>query len=555
MAAEDWGLSAEQARQLTAEVICAAHSEPNADFGEGYWCDHWTYNLDLIESYLAVYPERKDALLFEDPRCRWYETRVKVNPRAKRYCMTESGLRQYHALDENAKETSRKWMQTADGTDARSTLAEKLILLCVIKTATLDAAGMGVEMEGGRPGWYDALNGLPGLLGSSMAESCELARLLDFTAEALEHRGGAIALYSEISSLLTDVTHVLSAEEDPFTRWDRMNRLKEAYRENTLTGFRGTQETVSCSNAAVMLQAMEGVVLDGIRKAEAMNGGLIPTYFTFTATEIENTPDGPLPKALVPKALPLFLEGPVRYFKLKLSDDEKTALAEKVQKSGLYDRKLRMYKVNESLSGVSYEAGRALAFTPGWLENESVWLHMEYKYLLELLKNGLYDQFSQAFRDAAVPFLNPDTYGRSPLENSSFIASSANPDPSIHGRGFVARLSGSTAEFLHMWQIMFFGDPPFRLADGALQLRFSPFIPDYLMPGDDCIEAAFLGHIRVVYHTDGLPALIPGKTHPRRYILSYSDGTRKTVNASALDQEDALAVRDGKVTAIDIFME
>ena len=24
--------------------------------GEGYWVDHWTYNLDLIESYLSIFP-------------------------------------------------------------------------------------------------------------------------------------------------------------------------------------------------------------------------------------------------------------------------------------------------------------------------------------------------------------------------------------------------------------------------------------------------------------------------------------------------------------------
>lgn len=151
MAAEDWGLSREDVQAFTAQVICASDSEPNADFGEGYWCDHWTYNLDLIESYLSVYPERKEQLLFEDPRYRWYDTRVLVNPRPKRYCVTENGLRQYHALDEQAKQSHGKWMQTADGAEARSTLMEKLILLCAIKTATLDAAGMGVEMEGGPP--------------------------------------------------------------------------------------------------------------------------------------------------------------------------------------------------------------------------------------------------------------------------------------------------------------------------------------------------------------------------------------------------------------------
>ena len=32
------------------------------------------------------------------------------------------------------------------------------------------------------------------------------------------------------------------------------------------------------------------------------------------------------------------------------------------------------------------QIGRMMAFVPGWLENQSVWLHMSYKYYLELLR-------------------------------------------------------------------------------------------------------------------------------------------------------------------------
>lgn len=554
MAAEDWGMSRADAQAFTAQVICASQSEPNADFGEGYWCDHWTYNLDLIESYLSVYPEKKDQLLFDEPRYRWYDTRVLVNPRPKRYCVTENGLRQYHALDEHAKQPRDKWMQTADGTDARSTLVEKLVLLCAIKSSTLDAAGMGVEMEGGRPGWYDALNGLPGILGSSMAESCELARLLAFTAGALEDREGSVSLFAEVAGLVADVSRALLSGQDPFLRWDRLNRIREDYRSRTRLGYQGARREVPCQTLAAALREMEKMVLAGIEKAKAMHGGLIPTYFTFRADSWEETPEGPMPTSLTPTALPLFLEGPVRYLKLDLPQEEKQLLASLVKESGLYDRKLHMYKVNESLAGVSFEAGRALAFTPGWLENESIWLHMEYKYLLELLKNGLYAQFAEAFRDAAVPFLDPQVYGRSPLENSSFLASSANPDPATHGRGFVARLSGSTAEFLQIWQLMFFGKAPFRLEGGALTLEFAPCVPAYLMPEDGQLEATFLGHIPVIYHAPGLPELVPGKTKPARYALTYADGTRKTIAGSKLGPAEALAVRSGSVTSIHITM-
>lgn len=555
MAAEDWGMEETDALALTAAALCAADHEPNADFKEGYWCDHWTYNLDLIERYLSVYPEREEALLFEERRYRWYESRAVVKPRAKRYHLTGRGLRQYDALDEEAKAgVSRKWTPAGEE-QAVSTLMEKLLLLCAVKTATLDAAGMGVEMEGGKPGWYDALNGLPGLLGSSMAESCELARLLAFTRKALARKPGQVELYEEIAALLERVAEVLSEEPDTFRRWDLLNTAKERYRAETDFGFSGARKSVGRDALVRMLAGMEEAVLDGIRAAVSMGGGICPTYFTFEANGVTDTPDGPMPAALAPTPLPLFLEGPVRWLKLDWPRREKTELARRVKESALYDRELGMYKVNASLTGVSFEAGRAVAFSPGWLENESIWLHMEYKYLLELLKSGLYEEFVQAFHTAAVPFLDPERYGRSPLENVSFLASSANPDPARWGQGFVARLSGSTAEFLQMWQLMFFGLTPFRWVDGELRLELKPFVPDYLMGPDGTVRAMFLGSVRVTYRASGCKALVPGRTVPVRWMLTGRDGARTAIDGSHLSDHWARAVRAGEVAAIDVEME
>ena len=581
MAAEDAGLSDQKVRQLMAEVMCAAESRPCAEFKEGYWCDHWTYNLDLIESYLTVFPEKEEALLFEHCRYRWYESPVSVNPRTKRYVMTERGLRQYQALDETAQEEKKEqnWMCTADGKEARSTLIEKLLLLCAIKTATLDPAGMGVEMEGGKPGWYDALNGLPGLLGSSMAESCELARLLHFTAAALEKRGGNISVYCEIANLLEETDRILreteAADESrtireagaadrnctirrsdaAWLRWDRLNSMKEAYRSAALRGYSGERRQLSALETAEYLRRMEETAANGIRKAESCTDGICPTYFIFEANQVINTSDGLMPVEFTPCVLPLFLEGPVHRMKLPGTEAEKRVMALRMKESSLYDEALQMYKVNAGLTDVSLEAGRAKAFTPGWLENESIWLHMEYKWMLELLKSGLYDAFAEAFRNAAVPFLDAERYGRSPLENVSFIASSANPDASVHGRGFVARLSGSTAEFLQMWQIMFFGRTPLKLEDGKLHLKLTPFIPDYLMPEDGVVEAMFLGHIPVVYRAAGCRALIPGKTEAVRYILTGADGKEETVEGAELSERYAKAVRDGQIAMIQVTMQ
>ena len=41
-------------------------------------------------------------------------------------------------------------------------MISKLCILGMLKFSTLDPYGMGVEMEGGKPGWNDAMNGLPG---------------------------------------------------------------------------------------------------------------------------------------------------------------------------------------------------------------------------------------------------------------------------------------------------------------------------------------------------------------------------------------------------------
>ena len=223
--------------------------------------------------------------------------------------------------------------------------------------------------------------------------------------------------------------------------------------------------------------------------------------------------------------------------RLKLNDDTATkeALCRSVRGSALYDRELKMYRVNTSLSDASFELGRAVAFTPGWLENGSIWLHMEYKYLLEMLRAGLYAAFFEDFRNAAIPFLDPERYGRSTLENSSFLVSSLNPDESLHGRGFVARLSGSTVEFLHMWRIMMFGESPFSSSQKGLTLAFRPAIPAYLIGKDKMIAATFLGRTQVEYHFDAIQDYIPGA-----YSMSEAE----------ILGDDAEAVREGLAAKI-----
>ena len=179
---------------------------------------------------------------------------------------------------------------------------------------------------------------------------------------------------------------------------------------------------------------------------------------------------------------------------------------------------------------------------------------MEYKYLLELLRAGLYEAYFEALETTLVPFLDPKVYGRSILENSSFIASSANPNEKIHGRGFVARLSGSTAEFLHMWQIMMIGEAPFKLEEGALTLSFAPAIPNYLVGADKEIKCQFLGDIEVTYHLSEAKAVTPGHTKVGAITLIYKDGSTK-VGEGKLKGQLAEDVRNHEVAQIHIELQ
>ncbi len=538
--------------EVFQRIMEESDRDVNASFGEGYWSDHWTYNLDLVEEYLSLYPDREEELLFEKEYT-YFASQIRINPRSKRYEVVDGKVRQYHALDESSRrKTGAKLLQTAKGETYVGTLLEKLILMCTVKTAALDPMQMGIDMEGGKPGWYDALNGLPGILGSSMAETYELARMLNYTVEALERHCKEVVLFEEIADLLQDLVRITEAESDAVRCWNAVNDRKEQYWKAVYDGISGRQVTLTADVAASLLKVLQEKVNAGIRKAEEIGQGICPTYFYYDVTDYTEDQAGIHPTAFECRRVPHFLEGPVRYLKLDLEDEKKRELYRKVKDSDLYDSKLRMYKVNGSLESASYELGRCRCFTPGWLENESIWLHMEYKYLLEVLRSGLYDEYARDLETALIPFMDPEVYGRSILENSSFIASSANPDEKIHGKGFVARLSGSTIEFLSMWKLMMFGKTPFRMRDGELIFEPTPVIPDYLLGEDKKITARFMSMTDVTYHFPEKKDYFPGTYSIEEIRITGKDGQEITVIGGCLRGDTARLLRDGQVSKLEI---
>jgi hypothetical protein len=461
-------------------------------------------------------------------------------------------------------------MRTAHGQGEvyRTTVFAKLLGLALLKFATLDPLGMGVEMEAGKPGWYDALNGLPGLFGSSLCETYELERLLNFLREAIEERrAGTVELPAEQHTLLQEVASALEAWLDSddadraFQYWDAVAAARETYRERVRLGFDGETEVLPFDQLSPILAAFRAKVRTGIGRAIDMNDGIPPTYLAYAVAdhEVMDGADGqgrPYVRAtrFEPAVLPLFLEGPVHALKLQADVAQARELYAQIRESDLYDRKLGMYKVNAPLAGESHEIGRCRAFTPGWLENESIWLHMEYKYLLEVLKAGLYEEFFEDLKRTLICFQDPAVYGRSPLENSSFLVSSAHVDESLHGAGFVARLTGATAELLSMWRVMMFGQRPFFLQDGQLCLEFQPALPGWLFDEHGTVTVTFLGQTGVTYHNPDKADVTPqGEPAISHVVLHTSDDQEIEPGESIIGAPYAEMVRTGRVMTIDVY--
>lgn len=590
-------------------IAASSRYEPLGLFGAGFWADHWTYYLDLINAYLSIYPDGEEYLMF-DVKVPYFYSPATVRPRHEKYVLSFTydykgkHVRQLDASNEdelklksqldylNSKSglmtIDANWQHDLNNNRFLTSSIGKLFLLCTIKFATRDAYGMGIEYEAGRPGWNDAMNGLPGMVGSGMPEAYELKNLLKYVLSVIERFERSIVLPVELGDLIDKIDSALEelqgsgyedgdlkslpldVPQDFFSYWNAVATAREDYRNSIAFNFSNKTRTIEASNLVQILTRWIKEVNTGLLRAIKIgsqgygddgSSGVTPTYFSYNITNWtltgETNKDGyelVNATAMSVGTFPLFLEGPVRMMKTSTTSEEARIIYRNVLASGLRDDKLKMYSISASLEGQSFDMGRMMAFSPGWLENQSIWTHMSYKYYLELLRNGLYVEFFNEMRGGGMlPFMDPEVYGRSPMECSSFIASSAFPDPSRHGEGFLARLSGSTAEFLSVWVLMMVGPTPFFLEKKTKKLRMHlrPALPLWLFRresgrdgGDLTIEFLLFGSINVTYHNPkqldlfGVP--------PDRYVVTYSNETSTTIEESTIPTDIATDIRKVK---------
>lgn len=572
----------------------------------GFWIDHWTYNLDLIENYLAVFPDKVKQLFLEKREYSFYDDPDVTQPRDKKFVLIEERVFQYDAVIRDEKKQSRiksrsvfpKSVHTENGAGDvyRTNFLAKVLSLIANRIASLDADGLGTEMEANKPGWNDSMNGLPGILGSSIGESADLERALSMLLDNL----GKIdlpddykqPLFAELFEFIEHLDKLLSEtmmandKNKHFTFWDKSHSFKEIYREKTKYGVVGKEYDMPLHKIKSFLQkalAFVSRIFTPQNLTEIFDPNGVPyTYFYYKVEDYEflnkkNQSGYPLVrvKRLKRMTLPLFLEGPTHIMRVHPELAEK--IYNSVKKSDIYDKKLKMYKVCASLEKAPTEIGRIKGWGRGWIENESVYTHMEFKYLLEILRSGLYEQFFDDIRTCLIPFLNPKIYGRSLFENVSFIVSSAFPDEKMHGQGFQPRLSGVTCEMISMWLIMTVGEKPFYLNNkNELNFRLEPHLADWLFTTAEksfryfdangsetniklpknSFAFKFFSEILVIYHNKNRRNTFGStKAEIKSYILYYKSGEKIKIPESFIGFPLAKDIRERKIYRIDAFLE
>jgi hypothetical protein len=553
MALEDHGLE-----QAFKRILEKSKVNFQASFGEGYWEDHFTYLLDLIENFETIYPDQISDLLFNQ-YVGFYQSNAYVVPRDEKYVLTKhQTVRQFGALKH--LDPVDTWLKV--GTEElKIPIVGKLMTLILNKFAHLDPYGIGLSYEGNKPGWNDACNGLPGLFGSGVSEMFELKKLANFVYnQLLNAPDQSFTLLKDTAQLLMGLNDM--ELKDDLSNWDYRMNLLESYRLKRLDRSVETVEIKQELALSILKKILEQLDLS-TEKAKQVDE-VIPTYLTFEAESYDQILDAnkqpiighyglPLVKvnSFKMRPLPSFLEGPARYIKNSNDKEEAYEIYQKVKKTGLYDKKHKFYQTSVSLENESFEIGRLKAFTPGWLERESNFLHMTYKYLLGLLKVGLYETFYKEIKSNYTCFMDPKVYGRSPLEVSSFIATSSNPDPKKHGQGFVARLSGSTAEMLSMYQFMFHGKHIFELKDGNLIYIPKPKLSKTFFK-DQKVETTLFGSINVVYENPKNLNTFDDDAYIEKIIVK-KDGESKTFNQGFVDGIWANDIREKNVFEIIVY--
>ncbi|MBZ0165951.1 MAG: hypothetical protein K8I00_04020, partial [Candidatus Omnitrophica bacterium] len=286
--------TSENIRVFLGHVLEICRKQELADHGEGFWSDHWTYNLDLIESYLALYPENLRKLLLDSKEFHFYLNHHYVKPRDQRYHLTEFWVRQYDSVCDDSEQFDpaafdyKLRVKEGQGAVYSTNLLCKLLCILANKVASLDPSGIGIEMEADKPNWYDALNGLPGLVGSAISETMELNRYATFLLKALHTLDvkdkDTVPVFEELGSFVSGLTNLLTSQQKDFNYWTKANDIKENYRQRVRRFIDGKEVPMSMAQNKSFLKLVTEKTAEAYRLAHA-GRDYMPTYFYHVVKE------------------------------------------------------------------------------------------------------------------------------------------------------------------------------------------------------------------------------------------------------------------------------
>jgi len=548
--------------QFLHRVMKESRQEIQSVYGTGYWSDHWIYNLDLIDSYLHVFPDKIERL-FLTPEYRFYQNHISVFPRKLKYVLTPKGeVRQLGPLfhdHEKIEKTKLVVNQTnfhkaPSGQVVKVNLLTKLIHLALIKFTSLDPYLIGVMMDAEKPGWNDAMNGLPAIFGSGVTETISLKRLLELLLDQIPKLDiDSIACPEDLANFFKDVTSGVH-------NFDTYQDLREKFVEKTRFFLDPQPLKLSVSDVKHGLERMLDIVREGLEEAKKIGNGLLPTYLSYHADEYiinqEKNPELGYSTVTVKRwsvrMLPHYLEAPATYLKQCHDVNEAKTIYQTIKKTPMYDQKLGLYLTSSPLDDETLEIGRARAFTKGWLEREACFMHMSYKYLIGLLKSGLYHEYYEDMKTSMPPFMDPEVYGRSPLENASFIATSNNPNPKNHGRGFVARLTGTTSEAITLFMLMMTGKKLFTFNHDVLSFGIHPLLTKDFFDNNHEVSYHLFETVKVTIKNPSMKDTFD--LNPVQYILKNSVDT-VVIDGTHVDGHLAELIRKKHFDTITVILE
>lgn len=283
----------------------------------GYWGDHQVvYLLSLLEWTDRFMPGQFHAWLDRPVfaytavpyRIATY-AEMRANPRS-----TITFLPGDHAAiraREAIEGTDARLVHGHDGRVLHVTLAEKLLLVALVRLANLVPGG-GIWMNTQRPEWNDANNALVGF-GVSVVTLAQLRRYLVFCRGLFAHlEGRSVAISSPIAGLARALARIFSAaagEEtrianDPVARRACVDQLSEAgsaYRVHVYARGLGSTETFAGASLGELMDLALPMVDASLRAARREDG-------LFHAYRLLSFSDG---NSLPLRDLRLMLEGQV----------------------------------------------------------------------------------------------------------------------------------------------------------------------------------------------------------------------------------------------------